>query len=132
MPQITIEYSINAERSTDMPGLAQVVHVAARDSGLFQKGYGIRTRLAPRSVYVIADGDPQNAFIAIRLRIAEGRSEADRQRLAEEVFAATCTHLRDAMETTPLALSLEVQEIRSLGAMNANNLKQRLAVKYGD
>lgn len=132
MPQITIEFSTNMEGRADMRLLARIVHDTARSTGLFNKGYGIRTRLSPREDYVIADGDPDNAFVAIHLRIAHGRSEADRQRLAETVFAAACRHMATASETTPLALSLEVQEIGPVGAMNLNNLHDRLARKYGE
>jgi 5-carboxymethyl-2-hydroxymuconate isomerase len=127
MPQITIEYSRNIEQRTDIASLVRIVHEAARSSGLFERGFGIRTRAAPRDTYAIANGDPANGFVAVIVRIAAGRSERQREHLADVVFAAVCRTLESAIASTPLAISLEVQEIASLGARNLNNLHERLA-----
>ena len=132
MPQITIEFSENLRSRTDMRQLARIVHESARNTGLFDKGYGIRTRLDSKSEYVVADGDPENAFVEVRLRIAHGRSESQRQMLADAVFAVVCEHLAELSGSSPLAISLEVQEINPVGALNHNNLHARLAVKYGE
>ena len=85
MPQITVEYSRNLETRADVRVLIDAVHEAARATGLFDLGNGIRTRAAPRDVYRVADGDPANAFVAVILRIAEGRSVEQRTRLADDV-----------------------------------------------
>lgn len=127
MPQITVEYSRNVEARADVPALLRAVHEAARDTGLFDKGNGIRTRAAARDLYLVANQDPDNAFVAVRARIAEGRTLAQREQLADALFAATCAQLAQASATTPLAISIEVQEITDIGARNLNNLHQRLA-----
>jgi len=129
MPQITVEYSRNIESRADIRSLVKAVHEAALSSGLFERGFGIRTRAAPRDIYVVADQDPANAFVAVIVRIAAGRSEQQRSQLADIVFAAVCGELAEATASTPLAISLEVQEIADLGARNLNNLHQRLAHK---
>ena len=126
MPQITVEYSRNLETRADVRVLIDAVHEAARATGLFDLGNGIRTRAAPRDVYRVADGDPANAFVAVILRIAEGRSVEQRTRLADEVFAVVCAQLAQASATSPLAISLEVQEVPDLHARNRNNLHERL------
>ena len=126
MPQITVEYSRNLEARADVRALVDAVHEAARATGLFDRGNGIRTRAAPRDVYRVADGDPANAFVAVILRIAEGRSVEQRTKLADEVFAVVCSQLAHASATSPLAISLEVQEVPDLHARNYNNLHERL------
>jgi 5-carboxymethyl-2-hydroxymuconate isomerase len=126
VPQITVEYSRNLETRADIRVLVDAVHEAARATGLFERGFGIRTRAEPRDVYRVADGDPANAFVAVILRIAEGRSVEQRTKLADEVFAAVCDHLAHVSATSPLAISLEVQEIPDLHARNRNNLHERL------
>jgi 5-carboxymethyl-2-hydroxymuconate isomerase len=126
MPQITVEYSRNVELRSDIHRLVAVVHHAALASKLFGRGFGIRTRAAPRDIYAIANQDPENAFVAVIVRLAEGRTEAQRNALADLVFNAVCEHLADASVSTPLAISLEIQEIRDLGARNLNNLHDRL------
>jgi 5-carboxymethyl-2-hydroxymuconate isomerase len=127
MPQITIEYSRNVESRADVRSLLTAVHEAARDTGLFERGFGIRTRAVASDLYLVADQSPDNAFVAVRARIAEGRTTAQREQLADALFAATCAQLAQASAHTPLAISIEVQEIAELGARNLNNLHQRLA-----
>lgn len=129
MPQITIEYSRNVEARADVPSLLRAVHEAARDTGLFERGFGIRTRAVARDLYLVANQDPDNAFVAVRARIAEGRTPVQREQLADALFTATCAQLAQASATTPLAISIEVQEIADLGARNLNNLHQRLAAR---
>ena len=102
MPQITVEYSRNVEARADVPALLRAVHEAARDTGLFDKGNGIRTRAAARDLYLVANQDPDNAFVSVRARIAEGRTLAQREQLADALFAATCAQLAQASATTPL------------------------------
>ena len=126
MPQITIEYSRNVESRVDVRALVDAVHEAARATGFFDQGNGIRTRAEPRDVYRIADGDPENGFVAVLIRMAEGRSVEQRTRVADDVFAVVCRMLATASATTPLAISLEVQEIADLHARNRNNLHERL------
>ena len=126
MPHITIEYSRNVESRIDVRALVDAVHEAARSTGIFDRGNGIRTRAEPRDVYRVADGNPENGFVALLVRIAEGRSIEQRTRLADELFAAACRVLATASATTPLAISLEVQEIADLHARNLNNLHERL------
>jgi 5-carboxymethyl-2-hydroxymuconate isomerase len=130
MPHFTIEYSRNLEDRVDFKELATIVHKAALSTGVFEVG-AVRTRTEPRDVYVIADGHPENAFVAITARIAQGRSPEVRKRLGETVFKALCSYLSKVYETTPIGLSLEVQEIDPTASFKQNNLheivKQRTA-----
>jgi 5-carboxymethyl-2-hydroxymuconate isomerase len=125
MPQITVEYSRNLEARVDVVALVHAIHEAARSTGLFEQGYGIRTRAAPRDVYVIADTDPANAFVAVVVRIAEGRTASQKEKLADRVFGALRTQTADALASTRMALSVEIQDIAELGARNHNTLRPR-------
>jgi 5-carboxymethyl-2-hydroxymuconate isomerase len=130
MPHFTIEYSSNLEGRVDFKELAKVVHNAALATGVFEVG-AVRTRTEPRNVYVIADGHPDNAFVAVTARIAQGRSPEVRKRLGATVFDALCSYMAKVYETTPIGLSLEVQEIDPTASFKKNNLheivKQRAA-----
>jgi 5-carboxymethyl-2-hydroxymuconate isomerase len=121
VPHITVEYSANMQTRTDIPGLIRVVHEAALTTGLFATA-AVRTRAVRRDVYAVADEHPQNAFIALSLRIANGRSDADKERLADTVFDAVCRSIdRDGAQER-LALSLEILEIIETGARRRNAL----------
>ena len=121
MPHFTIEYSKNLEDRVDFRDLAKKVHEAALSTGVFELG-DVRTRTEPRDVYVIADGDPKNSFVAITARVASGRSAEVRKRIGQTVFDALCAFLAEVYETTPIGLSLEVQEIDPTASFKKNNL----------
>jgi 5-carboxymethyl-2-hydroxymuconate isomerase len=130
MPHFIIEYSRNLEDRVDFRDLAKKVHEAALSTGVFELG-AVRTRLEPRDVYVIADGHPDNSFVAVTARIASGRSAEVRKRLGQTVFNVVCEQLAKVFASTPLGISLEVQEIDPTASFKKNNLheivKQRAA-----
>ena len=132
MPHIVIEYSANLEQKLDIAALLQVVHTAALDTGVFPIG-GLRTRGAAREHYVIADGDPRNAFVHALLRIGHGRDLDTKRSAATQVFDALCAYLEPTFQTTPLGISLEVEEINPDLSFKQNNLhaivKSRLAAQ---
>jgi 5-carboxymethyl-2-hydroxymuconate isomerase len=130
MPHLIIEYSKNLEDQIVMGDLARKVHEAALASGVFEVG-AVRTRTEPREVYVIADGHPQNAFVALTVRIASGRSAETRKRLGQTIFDALCDHLAMVYETTPISISLEVQEIDPTAAFKKNNLHALVKQRAG-
>jgi 5-carboxymethyl-2-hydroxymuconate isomerase len=101
MPHIIIECSANLPARADLRELVDRVHATALATGVFPIG-GLRTRVAQREVYAIADGDPANAFVHIVLRIG-----------LDETFASS-----------PLGISLELQEIDPDFSFKKNNLHE--------
>lgn len=128
MPHLTVEYSANLEPRMDVMGLLHVVHQAALATGIAEIG-GLRTRAERRNHYVIADGDPANAYVAIRARIGAGRDAATRKRFGETIFAAVKDYLDTIFHITPLAISLEVAEIDPVGSLKLNNLHARMKAR---
>ena len=125
MPHLTVEYSANLENQMDILRLVETIHNAALKTGVFELA-AVRTRASRRDYYVIADGHRDNAFVAIAVRIAPGRPVETRQRLGQEIFDAACEFLRHLYETTPIGISLEVQEIDNTAAFRKNNLHARV------
>jgi 5-carboxymethyl-2-hydroxymuconate isomerase len=121
VPHIIVEYSANIQKHADVPGLIRTVHQAALASGLFATA-AVRTRAERRDVFAIADEHPQNAFVAITIRMASGRTDGERQRLGDLVFDAVCGYMDRAGPHPRLALSFEIQEIVDIGARRRNAL----------
>ena len=121
MPHLIVEYSKNLEGRVNIEELARKVHEAALASGVFEVG-AVRTRTERRDTYVIADGHPDNAFVAVIGRIASGRSPETRKRLGQMIFDAVCQELAAAYESTPMGISVEVQEIDPTASFKKNNL----------
>src|SRR5215469_18412181 len=121
MPHIIVEYSANIRDRIGPDNLVECVHRAALRTGVFPIG-GTRTRAAERSCYRIADGHPDNAFVHVGMRIRQGRDLATRRRAGEEVFREVCKFLEPLSQGSPLAISLEVQEIDPEVSFKKNNL----------
>jgi 5-carboxymethyl-2-hydroxymuconate isomerase len=77
MPHLTVEYSANLRKKIDIQKLVEAVHQAALHTGVFEVA-AVRTRAAGREHYVVADGHRDNAFVAIFVRVAPGRSPETR------------------------------------------------------
>lgn len=121
MAHIVIEYSAGLRGRLDVPELLGTVHQAALATGVFPIG-GIRTRAYAAEHYVIADGDPHNAFVHLSLKVGHGRDLETRKRACEAIFEAACRYLAPIFEAVPLGISLEMQEIDPVLSFKKNNL----------
>jgi 5-carboxymethyl-2-hydroxymuconate isomerase len=121
MPHFVIEYSANLEPDIDLRAIVDAVHKSAVDSGLFKIG-GIRVRTLKHDIYKVADGDPENAFLHIRVAILEGRSVPDRERLGNSTIVAVDALLQNAHRKRGIALSVEVGEIDHNMSFKKNSL----------
>ncbi|MBV8601141.1 MAG: 5-carboxymethyl-2-hydroxymuconate Delta-isomerase [Candidatus Eremiobacteraeota bacterium] len=130
MPHITIECSENIGRELKLTDLAETVHAAALGTGVFPVG-GTRTRVVEHAVYRIADGDPENKFVHVAVRIAAGRDLATKKRVGGAIFAALCEFLEPFSATEPLGISLEVQEIDPELNFKKNNLHEYVEKRRG-
>jgi 5-carboxymethyl-2-hydroxymuconate isomerase len=128
MPHIIVEYSANIQGQIGPESLVRCVHDAALRTGVFPIG-GTRTRAEERSCYRIADGHPDNAFVHIVLRIGHGRDLETRRRAAEEIFRDVCQFLEPLFQRSPLAISLEVQEIDPAVSLKKNNLHEHVRAR---
>jgi 5-carboxymethyl-2-hydroxymuconate isomerase len=122
MPHLTVEYSGNLDKQINISDLLHRVHEAALATGAFEVA-AVRTRAERREHYVIADDHKDNAFVAVRVRIAKGRDVETRKRIGEKVFNALCAYLDSKCgKEAPIGISLEVHEIDPTAAFRKNNL----------
>jgi len=125
MPHITLEYSANLDAHLDMGALCVALKDAAAATGIFPPA-GIRVRAFAAQHVVIADGDPQNVFIDINIRLAAGRDAAAKTRAADAVFAAAQTFTSDVMAARPFMLSLELREIDAAYSRKVSSIRDYL------
>jgi 5-carboxymethyl-2-hydroxymuconate isomerase len=131
MPHVIVEYSSNLEPLVDIPDLVRSVHAAALSTGVFDLA-AVRTRAARRDCYVIADGHPENCFVAVAVRIAPGRSDETRHRLGSSIFEALCNYLEQIMPASPIVISLEVQQVDATATFRKNDLGAFLKKRAGE
>ena len=128
MPHLIVEYSANLEADMAPGVLAEAIHAAALETGVFPIG-GCRTRLARRDVYVIGDGHAENRFIHVQARIGAGRTAEVRQKAAEHIFARLRAVTAGIFARAPLGLTLEMVEIDPVGSLKHNNLHEIIAAR---
>ncbi len=126
MPHIIVEYSANIEPEMALGDLLGNLHEAALASGIFPLG-GLRTRAVARRDYVIADGDRENGFVHLNLRIGHGRDPETKRLAGEAIFQALCDHLGPLQARAPLAISMDIQEIDPVLTFKRNNLHDYVA-----
>src|SRR5438477_6502743 len=108
MPHFTLEYSANLDDRVDMAEVVELVRKAAVETGLFPVG-GIRVRAIRCEHYAIADGRPGYGFLAMLLRLGEGRDLAARKKAGEHVFRVLSGYLDPVFTNGKFALSFDMQ-----------------------
>jgi 5-carboxymethyl-2-hydroxymuconate isomerase len=108
MPHFTLEYSGNLDALLDMEKVVEVVRKAAVETGIFPLG-GIRVRAIRCEHYAIADGNPNLGFLAMVLRLGEGRDLATRKKAGEHIFKTLSAHLDPVFANSKFALSFDMQ-----------------------
>jgi 5-carboxymethyl-2-hydroxymuconate isomerase len=125
MPHFTLEYSANLDARVDMGKVVEVVRKAAAETGIFPLG-GIRVRAIRCEHYAIADGSAQFGFLAMLLRLGEGRDLATRKKAGEHVFKALAGHLDPVFGASPFALSFDMQINDKEMSWKRNNIHEAL------
>ncbi|WP_306143313.1 5-carboxymethyl-2-hydroxymuconate isomerase [Roseibium sp. MMSF_3412] len=110
MPHITIEYSANLDERTDIQALCEALRAEAAGIEAFPAP-GIRVRALRADHFSIADGDPKHAFIDISVRLRAGRPQEVKEDAVKRLFQAAQDFLKPVLETSSLALSLEMRDI---------------------
>lgn len=125
---MAIDYSANLDAKVDMTELCALVSRTILETGLFEPG-AIRVRAFRAEAYAIADRLPENGFIDLNFRIGKGRTDQEKKRTGEAIFAAVSEHLTSLFTTPHFALSLEIREIDAELSWKKNAIHPRLRGK---
>jgi 5-carboxymethyl-2-hydroxymuconate isomerase len=128
MPHFTLEYSANLDALVDMGAVVEVVRKAAIETGIFPVG-GTRVRAVRCEHYAIADGNKHFGFLAMVLRLGEGRDLATRKKAGEHVFKALSNYLDPVFASSKLALSFDMQINDKETSWKRNNIHDALKAK---
>jgi 5-carboxymethyl-2-hydroxymuconate isomerase len=128
MPHFIIEYSSNLDDEIKIQKLMSSLQDAALETGVFPLG-GIRFRAVRCDKYLIADGDPENAFVHLTLKIGHGRDEATRKEVGEKLFDALKRYFKPLFDKRPLGLSFELLELHEHLSFKENNIHQYIRQK---
>jgi len=125
VPHIQIDYSANLEDRLDLAGLCAALRDAAVETGIFPLA-GIRVRATACDHAVIADGNPDHAFLDIAVRLRAGRPLVARKSAAQVIFGAAETYCAELIATSSLMLSLEMRDIDPALSPKASSIRKYL------
>ena len=125
MPHFTLEYSANLDARLDMGKVVEIVRKAAVETGIFPLG-GIRVRAIKCEHYAIADGQPSLGFLAMVLRLGEGRDLATRKKAGEHIFKVLSAYLDPVFAASKFALSFDMQINDKEVSWKRNNIHEAL------
>jgi 5-carboxymethyl-2-hydroxymuconate isomerase len=128
VPHVVIEYSGNLDAEIEPMTLVRAVHAAVLTQPAFE-AVGARTRAARREHFLVADGDPSHAFIAVTARIGQGRSLEQRQAASKAIMTALYEAVKPIYQSRGLLLSVEVGELDSPAMTRRNSLRERATTK---
>lgn len=110
MPHVHIDYSPNLEERLDIPGLCLAIRDAVAATDILPLA-GTRVRATACTHVVIADGNPDHAFLDISVRLRGGRSDAEKARATAQIFAAAEAFCADLLANSSFMLSFEMRDI---------------------
>ena len=125
MPHFHIDYSPNLEPRLDIAALCQVVAQAAAETGVFPIA-GIRVRATACTHVVMADGNPEHAFLDLSVRLRAGRTDAAKQVATDAIFAAMEAFCAPVMESSSFMLSMEMRDIDPALSPKASSIRKYL------
>lgn len=126
MPHFQIDYSPNLEARLDIAGLCRALRDAAVSTGIFPHA-GIRVRATACNHVVIADGNPDHAFLDLSVRLRGGRDLETRKAAAETIFGAAQAYCADVMATSSFMLSMEMRDIDPDLSPKASSIRNYIA-----
>ncbi len=128
MPHQIIEYSSNLNSVLDIATLVDALHSAAAAQEELPLA-GLRTRAYVSERFLIADRHPDNAFVAVYLRVGEGRDRATLQRIGSTLSEVLVKQVQTMAPDLPIALSYELQEIDAGLRWNTNSIRDHMQAR---
>lgn len=125
MPHVMIDYSPNLEGRLDVAALCRALRDAAVATGILPLA-GVRVRATAARHVVIADGNPDHAYLDISLRLRGGRSPEDKARATAQIFAVAEAFCANLLATSSLMLSFEMRDIDPLLSPKTSSIRRYL------
>ncbi len=108
-----------------MGAVVELVRRTAAETGIFPLG-GIRVRAIRCDDYAIADGNQEFGFLAMILRLGQGRDLASRKQAGEHIFKELAAYLEPVFKSSRFSLSFEMVEIAGETSWKKNNIHDYL------
>ncbi len=125
MPHIQIDYSANLATRLDVAGLCRALRDAAVATGVLPLA-GLRVRAIRADHVVIADGNPDHAYLDISIRLRGGRTPEAKAAATATIFAAAEAFCAGVMASSSFMLSMEMRDIDPALSPKASSIRNYL------
>ena len=122
MAHFIYEYSANLPADQlDMPSLMAKMHKAADESGVFPLA-GLRSRAMRCEEFRVGDGNPDNGFVNLSIKVGRGRDLDTRMDIGQTLFDILIEHLQPLFDSRGLAVSFEMRQLEEHVKFNKKNI----------
>jgi 5-carboxymethyl-2-hydroxymuconate isomerase len=122
MAHFIYEYSANLPADQlDMSGLMAKMHKAADTSGVFPLA-GLRSRAIRCEEFRVGDGNPDNGFVNLSIKVGRGRDLDTRMDIGQTLFDILIEHLQPLFDSRGLAVSFEMRQLEEHVKFNKKNI----------
>ena len=122
MAHFIYEYSANLPADQlDMTGLMAKMHKAADESGVFPLA-GLRSRAIRCEEFRVGDGNPDNSFVNLSIKVGRGRDLDTRMDIGQTLFDILIEHLQPVFDSRGLAVSFEMRQLEEHVKFNNKNI----------
>ena len=128
MPHLVIEYSENLEDELDIAALVGAIHRAGCSCPTVATA-ALKTRAIGYRHQLCADGDPAYRFVALTMRLLDGRSDDQKKQIGDILFAALEEATAGVDRTAGFALSLDLAEMDQTTYRKEHNFDGLMARK---
>ena len=128
MPHLILEYSENLEAELDIAALVRAVHAAGCTCPTVETT-ALKTRAVAYRHQVCADGDPAYRFIALTMRLLDGRSDAQKKEIGDILFAALKEATAGVDRAAGFALSLDLADMDKATYRKEHNFAALMSAK---
>ena len=125
MPHFHIDYSANLEERLDIAVFCCILRDAAMDTGLFPLA-GIRVRALKADHVVMADGNPDHAYLDLSIRLRAGRDPQAKADAVAHIFDAAQRFCADLLANSSFMLSLEMRDIDAVLSPKVSSIRRYL------
>jgi len=110
MPHCILEHSSNLPDTPEYTALFGELHAALAATGEFALA-DIKSRAISHDDFVVAEGAADRTFIALEIRILEGRSDDVKRRVSTDAARILRAHFPRTLADTRCSLSVQISDM---------------------
>lgn len=111
MPQLILEHSSNIIEKNKLIDLLKTINQFMSDSLPTQLS-SCKSRAAERNVYCVGDGDQNQAFVHINLKVKSGRKPEKLNDVGNQLMNILKQYFHESAQQLKLQISLEIEELQ--------------------